>query len=96
MWPLFAKKPHKRFLIHTFIGLLFDIVDWAMVGLVPVAGDLVDAVATLYWAKVLGPVGLMAAVEFIPFGADLLPTNIVLGLYADSKKKKFPFSPGKR
>ena len=81
----------KRLPIHTFIGFLFDIVDWALVGMIPIAGDLIDAAAAIYWALVLGPIGLTAAVEFIPFGADLLPTNIVLGLYADSKKKKFPF-----
>ena len=85
----------KRVPIHTFIGFLFDIVDWALVGLIPIVGDVLDAVATFYWALVLGPIGLTAAVEFIPFGADLLPTNIVLGLYADSKKKRFPL-PCKR
>ena len=71
---------------HTLVGLLFDLFDWMGLGMIPVFGDVIDAVAMIYWVKVIGPAGLAEAIEFIP-GADILPTNIVFGLYADSKRR---------
>jgi hypothetical protein len=71
---------------HTLVGLLFDLFDWIGLGMIPVYGDVIDAIAMIYWIKVIGPAGFIDAVEFIP-GADILPTNILLGLYADSKRR---------
>jgi hypothetical protein len=71
---------------YTLVGLLFDLFDWIGLGMIPVFGDVIDAVAMIYWVKVIGPAGLAEAIEFIP-GADILPTNIVFGLYADSKRR---------
>jgi hypothetical protein len=67
---------------YTLIGLALDVFDWLIVGMIPLIGDIVDLAATVLWLKVLGPVGLAAAVELIP-AADILPTNIALGIYAD-------------
>jgi len=67
---------------YTLIGLALDVFDWVGFGMIPVICDIVDLAATVLWLKVLGPVGLAAAVELIP-AADILPTNIALGIYAD-------------
>jgi len=64
--------------------LALDVFDWAAVGMVPILGDIIDLIGTAYWFKVLGPIGLATAIELIP-GADILPTNLALGIYADSK-----------
>jgi hypothetical protein len=69
---------------NTIIGLALDVFDWLVVGSIPILGDIVDLAATAYWLKVLGPIGFAAAVELIPV-ADILPTNIALGIYADQK-----------
>jgi hypothetical protein len=71
---------------YTLVGLLFDLFDWIGLGMIPVFGDVIDAVTMIYWVKVIGPAGLAEAIEFVP-GADILPTNVVLGLYADSRRR---------
>jgi len=55
--------------------------------MIPVLGDLVDVVASLYWFKKLGPIGLAALIELVPM-LDLLPTNLALGYMADQKGGK--------
>ena len=74
---------------QTFIGLFLDLFDWAVVGLIPFLGDIVDLIAAFYWYRKIGWAGAIAAVEILPV-FDVLPTNIALGLYADNKggKKK--------
>ena len=72
---------------YTFLGFLFDLFDWVVVGSIPLLGDVVDIIATAFWYMRLGPLGLVDAVELIPF-ADVLPTNIVLGYLADHKGGK--------
>jgi len=89
-WPLARgsrqRKTKNSFVPwQTLIGVLLDLFDYMVLGFLPIVGDLVDGVAALYWLKVLGPLGLIAAVELIPL-ADVLPTNIVLGLYADYER----------
>lgn len=34
---------------HTLVGLLFDLFDWIGLGMIPVFGDVIDAVAMIYW-----------------------------------------------
>lgn len=55
-------------------------------GLAPGLGDIVDLAGMLYFLKVLGPVGAASALELIPL-ADVLPTNLALGFYADREEK---------
>ncbi len=74
-----------RFGKHAFVGLALDAFDWALVGMIPVVGDVVDVVATLYWTSKLGAMGLVEVLELIP-GADVLPCNLVLGMIVDGKR----------
>lgn len=73
----------------TCVGLGLDVLDWMIVGAIPVAGDVLDVVATLIWWRVAGTIGLVDLVELVP-GADMLPTNLALGLYADNKARQKP------
>jgi hypothetical protein len=73
-----------RFGKHACIGLALDVFDWALIGMIPGVGDVVDIVAVLYWTSKLGPAGLVEALELIP-GADILPCNVVLGMMADGR-----------
>ena len=80
---------------HFIVGLLFDVVDWLVLGFMPILGDLVDLAAAAYFTHVLGPVGLTSALELVPF-ADFLPTNILLGLYADYLERPLSWTPAWR
>lgn len=73
--------------IYIIVGVVLDLFDWFIVGLIPIWGDAVDALATLFWWKTLGVEGLVSALEFIP-GFDIFPTNIVLGLIAARRGDK--------
>ena len=73
---------------YTLLGFFLDLVDWVIVGFVPVIGDGLDVLSILFWYWILkSPVALVGAIELVPL-ADVLPTNILLGLYADSKGGK--------
>lgn len=73
--------------IYTIIGIALDLFDWVVIGSIPVVGDVVDALATLFWLTRLGFLGLIAGIELIPV-VDVLPTNIALGYLADQKGKQ--------
>jgi glycine cleavage system H protein len=68
----------------TFVGLALDIFDWLLVGMIPGLGDIVDVIAVVVWTVILGPAGLLEALELIP-GMDILPFNTALGMLADSR-----------
>jgi len=72
---------------YTIIGLIFDLIDWIGIGIFPGLGDIVDLVASVYWYREIGPMGLASAIELVP-GLDILPTNLALGIYADYIKEK--------
>ena len=74
-----------RFL-NTLVGLLLDVFDWVAVGMIPGAGDIIDVIGAIWWYKQLGVEGVAAAIELIP-GLDILPTNLVLGLLADHRRR---------
>jgi hypothetical protein len=71
----------------VFVGLCFDIVDWVIIGLIPIVFDVFDFLCGLYWYTKVGAVGLASLIEVIP-GLDVLPTNIALGVYAGMKEDK--------
>jgi hypothetical protein len=72
---------------YTIIGAIFDLVDWIGIGMIPVFGDVLDVAATIFWfVSGVGLVGAASLIEVVPL-ADILPTNIVVGLYADNKIK---------
>ncbi len=73
-----------RFAKHACVGLALDTFDWMLLGMIPGLGDVVDVISTVYWTAVLGPVGLIEAIELVP-GADILPVNIALGMMADGR-----------
>lgn len=68
------------------MGGLLDLFDLGL-GMVPLLGDAIDVLASLYWFKKLGPVGLAGLIELVPM-LDLLPTNLALGYMADQKGGK--------
>lgn len=68
------------------IGLALDLVDWFVVGLIPILGDAVDVIGIAIMYRYAGAVAVAGAVELIPL-ADILPTFIAIGLYASLKRK---------
>ena len=72
-----------------FVGVLLDLPDFLLAGLLPIIGDIIDVIGTFYFYRVLGPAGLVGAVELIP-GIDILPTYTALGVYAVLKKGGTP------
>ena len=72
---------------YVLIGLAFDIVDWIGIGLIPILFDILDILTMFFWYKQLGTIGLADVVELIP-GADVLPTNVVLGYLKDKEVSK--------
>lgn len=67
---------------YTILGLVLDAVDWIAVGLIPVLGDIVDVVGAFIWYRLIGPLGIASLIELVPL-VDILPTNMLLGAYAD-------------
>jgi len=72
---------------YKLIGLLFDVVDWIGLGMIPIIFDVFDILTMFFWYKQLGTLGLAGVVELIP-GADVLPTNVVLGYLKDKELSK--------
>ena len=73
---------------YTLLGFFLDLFDWVVLGFLPVIGDAIDLLGTAFWLHILkSPVALIGAIEFIPL-ADVLPTNIFIGVYADHKGAK--------
>ena len=73
---------------YTIIGLMADVFDLLIIGLLPILGDAFDVGMIVLWYTVLkSPVALVGAIELIPL-ADILPIHTALGLYADMKVKK--------
>ena len=69
---------------YILIGLAFDVVDWLIIGMIPILFDILDIGTMFYWYKQLGTLGISGVVELIP-GADILPTNVVLGYLKDKE-----------
>ncbi len=69
---------------YAVIGFALDVFDWVLIGLIPGVGDVADVIATVYWTRVLGVLGLIEAIELIPV-ADVLPFNTALGMVADGR-----------
>jgi hypothetical protein len=69
---------------YIILGLVFDILDVASIFL-PIVNDLIDLVCAAIWFLLIGPVGLTAALEIIPF-ADPLPVNTAIGVIAAKRK----------
>jgi len=67
---------------HTLVGFMLDLVDWMLIGFLPGAGDIIDAVGAAYFYREVGIVGILPIIEFVP-GFDALPTNLAMGIYAD-------------
>ena len=69
--------------MHLGVGFGLDLLDWLLVGMIPLVGDVLDVVGFLYFyfkAKV-SYVAAIGAIELIP-GLDILPTWTAIGLYA--------------
>jgi len=64
-----------RFILALVIAGFFDILDYLVVGAIPLAGDILDALAIILLFPLIGPYALIGAVEFVPI-LDLLPSNI--------------------
>ena len=72
---------------YTLVGFCLDFFDWIGLGMIPILADIIDVAAALFWYKITGALGLVTLVELVPL-ADFLPTNIAIGLYADSHTDK--------
>ena len=71
---------------YTLVGFCLDFFDWALVGAIPVLGDVIDVAAALFWYKITGALGLVTLVELVPL-ADFLPTNLCIGWYIDNHER---------
>ena len=75
-----------RNFIPLAVGALLDIIDWLAVGFIPILGDIIDIAGSVYFYKMLGPLGAAGLIELIP-GLDILPTFTLLGAAAVFKKR---------
>jgi len=65
----------------VIVGAFLDILDYLLVGFIPILGDIVDLIGVAYFWRALGPVSLAGLVELLP-GLDILPTYTALGVLA--------------
>ena len=59
------------------LSALLDVLDYLAVGLVPVAGDVIDIMGTAVLFYLMGPLGLVGLAELMPL-FDVVPTYLAL------------------
>ncbi len=63
------------------IGAFLDVLDYILIGSIPIIGDIVDLIGVAYFWRVLGPFSLAGLIELMP-AFDILPTYTFLGILA--------------
>ena len=76
-----------RYYVAFTVAIVSDLLDYNVVGSLPVIGDGVDAVTVLILYALIGKFSLFGAIEFIPF-ADLIPTYTIAVALAYRKELK--------
>lgn len=77
---LVRKKPQFGYAIIA--ALIFDVLDYAVIGAIPVYGDVADLVATGILYKFIGAAAIVGLVELIPFAGDFIPTYTLIVILA--------------
>ena len=75
----------SKFYLALVIAGILDLVDYGLVGLIPVAGDVLDIIGIVLLYPLIGKYALIGAVEFVPIVGDLLPTFIASVIMAKAK-----------
>jgi hypothetical protein len=76
-------KPNDKRKLALMIAILLDAFDFIL-GWIPIAGDVLDAVGLVVLLVLVGPTALISLGEFIPF-VDFLPLHTV-GVLLSKKK----------
>ena len=75
--------------LALLVAIVLDVLDWAVIGSIPIYGDVFDLIGMGILFRLLGPLGLIGAIELVPV-VDVLPmftiSVILAWLYADSKR----------
>jgi len=66
-----------KFWMALFIAIILDLVDWGIVGLIPVLGDALDIIGIAILFPFIGVYSLLGVVELIPILGDLSPSFTV-------------------
>ena len=78
---LVTAKKNTHFGLAFLVAIVMDALDWAVIGSIPGYGDIFDLIAIGVLYKLIGPVALFGAVEFIPL-EDPVPTYTIIVIVA--------------
>ena len=66
-----------KFLLAVLVALFLDVTDWFVVGLIPIAGDILDLAGIAVLFFLVGPASFIGLIELIPVLGDLSPSFLV-------------------
>lgn len=87
-----------RYYVAFAVAIVSDLLDYTVVGSLPIVGDIIDAITVPILYALIGKFSLAGAIEFIPF-ADLIPTYtiaVALAYCKALKKSKLELDMRKR
>lgn len=76
------KRAFLPFPFLLFIAIVFDGLDYIILGLIPILGDILDVFATVFFFLMIGPTALLtlgefASVTLIGTPLDLIPSYTI-------------------
>lgn len=89
-------KPEINFLVAFLVAVLADGIDFpALVGALPIVGDVFDGIVIMILFVLIGPFALLNVIEFVP-GLDFIPvyTASTLSLWYMKAKDGYPQPSG--
>ena len=84
---LVASQP--RFGLAFAIAVIADMLDYLVIGAIPIYGDILDLIVMGILFKLIGPLSLAGIIELVPVVGDLVPTYTVavIGAYVFNKRR---------
>jgi hypothetical protein len=84
------KIPQLYWIIALLVALGADGIDYALIGAIPLYGDIFDIIVMGILFRLIGYIALAGIIELIPVGGDFVPTYalivIIAWLYTGSKR----------
>lgn len=72
-----GRRLNLKFWLAVAIAGFLDMVDYLLVGLIPVAGDILDIIGVVVLFPLIGPYSFIGFTELIPVLGDLVPSFLV-------------------
>lgn len=68
--------------IAAVVALVADMLDYAIIGAIPIYGDIFDVIVIGILYKLIGPIAMFGIIELIPVAGDFVPTYLIIVVVA--------------